>query len=278
MQEDLSIDSVMPIGRFSEMTRLSIKALRLYDEMGLLRPAQVDPSSGYRYYSPGQANQAEAIRRLRGVDMPLEEIGEILSADPEVAEKLLNGHRDRLSDEMERREKMLGFLSDLIEGKEQLMPYEVAVKRLPDQDVASLREHVSMETIGDAIGNGFAELAHTLQAQGTAISGAPFIVYHDVIDEETDGDIEICIPVAGPVESAGRVEPKTLSGGAVASTIHRGPYREIPPAYHALSSWISQNGHSMTGPPREVYLNDPTEVSEEEILTEVDWPIDGEAE
>ena len=277
MQEDLPIDAVMPIGRFSEMTRLSIKALRLYDEMGLLRPASVDPSSGYRYYTPGQANQAEVIRRLRGVDMPLDEIGEILAAEPDVAEQPLHSHRDRLSEEMGRRERMLGFLSDLIEGKEQLMPYEVKVKRIRDQDVASLREHVSMETIAEAIGGGFAEIARTLQAHGTAISGAPFIVYHDVIDEETDGDIEMCIPVAGPVESAGRVEAKTVSGGPVASTIHKGPYREIPPAYHALSSWISQNGHSMTGPPREIYLTDPTEVSEVEILTEVDWPIDGEA-
>jgi MerR HTH family regulatory protein len=68
------VDDLLPIGRFAKATRLSVKALRHYDELGLLRPAFVDPSSGYRYYRPAQANQAEAIRVLRSVDMPLEEI------------------------------------------------------------------------------------------------------------------------------------------------------------------------------------------------------------
>ena len=68
------MEDLVPIGRFSRMTRLSIKALRLYDGLGLLTPAWVDPSSSYRYYRLGQANRAEAIRVLRQVDMPLEEI------------------------------------------------------------------------------------------------------------------------------------------------------------------------------------------------------------
>jgi DNA-binding transcriptional MerR regulator len=65
------VDDLLPIGRFAKATRLSVKALRHYDELGLLRPAFVDPSSGYRYYRPAQANQAEAIRILRSVEMPL---------------------------------------------------------------------------------------------------------------------------------------------------------------------------------------------------------------
>ena len=257
------------------MTRLSIKALRLYDEMGLLDPSHVDPATGYRYYSPGQANRAEAIRRLRAVDMPLDDIVSILNSGPDVVAKLMDVHRERLASELARRERMLGFLSELIEGKEKLMPYEVQVKTVHDQGVASITDHVSMETIGDAIGAGFGELAHVVQAQRAAISGPPFVVYHDVIDEENDGDIEVCIPVSGAVEPTGRVESKTLDGGAVASTLHKGPYAEIAPAYHAISSWITQNGHSMTGPPREIYLNDPTQVGEDELLTEVNWPIDG---
>ena len=72
------MDNLLPIGRFSKATRLSVKALRHYDELGLLRPAFVDPSSGYRYYRPAQANQAEAIRILRSLEMPLEEIRAVL--------------------------------------------------------------------------------------------------------------------------------------------------------------------------------------------------------
>ena len=91
------MDDLLPIGRFSKATRLSVKALRHYDELGLLRPAFVDPSSGYRYYRPAQANQAEAIRILRSVEMPLEEIGELLAeGGGEPAAKRLHRHRERL--------------------------------------------------------------------------------------------------------------------------------------------------------------------------------------
>jgi DNA-binding transcriptional MerR regulator len=80
----------VPIGRFSKITRLSVKALPLYDEIGLLPPARVDPSSGYRYYDLGQANRAEAVRILRSVDMPLDEIRAILDTDdPQLVHKQL---------------------------------------------------------------------------------------------------------------------------------------------------------------------------------------------
>ena len=79
--EELVSMNVVPIGRFSKMTRPSVKALRLYDEIGLLPPAHVDPSSGYRYYELGQANRAEAVRILRSVAMPLDEIRAVLETD-----------------------------------------------------------------------------------------------------------------------------------------------------------------------------------------------------
>lgn len=91
--------SLVPIGRFSKMTRLSVKALRLYADNGVLPPAHVDPSSGYRYYELGQANRAEAVRILRSVDMPLDEIRAILETDdPELVHKQLVAHRERLAE------------------------------------------------------------------------------------------------------------------------------------------------------------------------------------
>ena len=85
------------IGEFSRIARVSARLLRYYDELGLLRPAYVDPSSGYRYYRPAQANQAEAIRILRSVDMPLEEIGAVLAdGGGEPVTKRLGRHRERL--------------------------------------------------------------------------------------------------------------------------------------------------------------------------------------
>jgi DNA-binding transcriptional MerR regulator len=90
------VDDLLPIGRFARATRLSVKALRHDDELGLLRPAFVDPSSGYRYYRPAQANQAEAIRILRSVEMPLEEIAALLAESGDPVAKRLRLHRERL--------------------------------------------------------------------------------------------------------------------------------------------------------------------------------------
>ena len=76
--------TLVPIGRFAQKTGLTIKSLRLYDKLGLLRPALVDFTSGFRYYSQDQVADAERIRLLRSLDMPLEDIRAFLSApDPE---------------------------------------------------------------------------------------------------------------------------------------------------------------------------------------------------
>lgn len=110
---------------------------------------------------------------------------------------------------------------------------------------------------------------------GTAPAGMPLIVYHDTIDEETDGDIEICVPVAEPFESTEAVTSRMLEGGTMATTIHHGPYEQIATAYHTLAGWISEHGHEIIGPPREIYLNDPSETAPEELRTKVEFPIDG---
>lgn len=268
------MSQMVPIGRFSKMTRLSVKALRLYDEIGLLRPAWVDDSSGYRYYEPVQANRAEAIRILRSVDMPLDEIHEILDIeDPSEAKAALKRHHDRLTTRLADQQRMLEYLETIID-RERIMPYDIAVEQVPERTVAALRKATSLKTIGEDMGAGFGALMQFMGAAGAMPMGAPFIVYWDIIDEETSGDIEFCVPVAPGLTGSESVEVKTLPSEPVAFTIHHGPYREISPAYHTLTGWISDNGHEMTGPPREIYLNDPTQVSEAELLTRVEWPID----
>ena len=87
----------LTIGKFSRLSRLSVKALRHYDELGLLKPAEVDPNTGYRYYAVRQAADAERIQLLRAVDMPLPDIAALLGSTPEAELKLLEGHRSRLT-------------------------------------------------------------------------------------------------------------------------------------------------------------------------------------
>ncbi len=266
--------NLVPIGKFSTMTRLSVKALRLYDEIGLLRPAQVDPSSGYRYYELGQANRAEAVRILRSVDMPLDEIRVILETDDrELIQKQLAVHRERLVERLEAHERMVAYLESLMQRKEGIMPYEVQIMEAAPQAIAATRVHTNLARIADDIQAGFGSLMGAMGRAGLPPAGAPLIVYHDVIDEETEGDIEICVPVAGAFSGSDEVYGRELEGGSVAATVHRGPYPEIGRAYHTLTSWVSEHGHEMAGPPREIYLNDPTTVAAEELLTRVEFPI-----
>lgn len=266
---------LVPIGRFSTMTRLSVKALRYYDRIGLLSPAYVDPATDYRYYGLGQANQAEAIRVLRLVDMPLEEIAEVLEAfdRPDAVGKVLDGHRGRLEDELARHAEMLTFLQQLITGEERIMPYEIGLETVPERTIASLRFTTTLEEIGERFGPAFGRIVGALASAGVAIEGAPLTIYHDVIDDESEGDIEVGLPCAPSFRGDGEVVASSLDGGEVAVTVHRGPYQQIGPAYHALTSWIVDRGHEPAGPPREIYLNDPNEVPEAELRTRVEWPV-----
>ena len=266
--------NLVPIGRFSTMTRLSVKALRLYDENGLLRPAHVDPSSGYRYYELGQANRAEAVRILRSVDMPLDDIRAILDIeDPELIHKHLAVHRERLAERLAEHERMLAYLESLMQRKEGIMPYEVEVIEAEPQFVAATRVHTNLARIGSDIQTGFGSLMRGMAQEGVSPAGSPLIVYHDVIDEDTDGDIELCVPIAPGFAGDADVYGRELEGGTMAITIHRGPYPEIGLAYHTLTGWVAEHGHEMAAPPREVYLNDPHTVGPEDLLTRVEFPI-----
>jgi DNA-binding transcriptional MerR regulator len=166
------VDDLLPIGRFAKATRLSVKALRHYDELGLLRPAFVDPSSGYRYYRPAQANQAEAIRILRSVEMPLEEIAALLAeAGGEPVAKRLRLHQERLEARLDEHRRMLAFLQRLLD-KEDVMPYEVTVKQLPAQPVAATRTTTDLRQLAAAISTGvhavLAELDHPVTAASSS--------------------------------------------------------------------------------------------------------------
>jgi DNA-binding transcriptional MerR regulator len=112
----------LPIGRFSRLTGLTVKALRHYDELGLLRPVEVDPETGYRSYSPEQVGRAEWIRTLRRLELPLDDISVLLSSDdPAVVRRLLVDHQRRTAVRSAQLKWTLQRLQPLIDGKELLM-------------------------------------------------------------------------------------------------------------------------------------------------------------
>lgn len=268
------MDNLMPIGRFARVSRLSVKALRHYDEAGLLVPAWVDPSSGYRYYSYAQAIRADAIRILRSLEMPLEDIRRVLDApDRDTSSRLLERHGAYLQEQLDRHTRMLGYLRRLIEQEVYPMSYDITLKQIPAQHTAVLRIPVTAATIGQAVSQGYANLGQAIGRSGAGFAGPPFLIMTELVDPESEGEIKIGFPVATPFHPDGQVVTEEQPAMVVAATVHKGPYDESGPAYAAIESWLQEHGHTCVGATREVYLNSPAEVLPSEYLTEIQCPI-----
>lgn len=270
--------NLLPIGRFSKVCRLTVKALRHYDELGLLRPAVVDQESGYRYYSLAQAPEAERIRLLRSLDMPLERIRQILhERDAAEVRRLLDEHRQRIEQQIAEHQRALDFLHKLTD-EEELMAYEVTIKQLAEQPIISTRTHTTLAELGEVFGRSFGQLFGYLAQLGMRPAGTPFSIYHDPDFKEDDVDIEICIPIERRVSGKGDMDGSVVPAGPAACTVHAGPYDEVGPAYQALMAWIQEHGHECAGPPREVYLVGPDKTQDpSEFRTEIVWPLVEEA-
>ncbi len=256
------------------MTRLSVKALRLYSTQGLLQPVYIDPSSGYRYYQLEQAYDAEVIRVLRSIDMPLPDIKRIVeSQSDEALSERLQVHKTRLVERIAAQEAALGYLETMIRHKAVVSPYAVLLSQEPAQRVAAVKIHTSLSKIASDIQVGFGTLMQGLGQAGVAPIAAPMLVYHNVIDQESEGDIEVAVPVGVTFSAAGDVYARELEAGTVAATTHQGPYAGIVRAYHALTQWVSENGYEIAGPTREIYVNDPQVVASDHLLTRLEFPV-----
>ena len=113
---------LMPIGRFARLTGLTVKALHHYDDVGLLRPAAVDPGTGYRSYSADQVRRAETIRKLRRLEVPLDDVSILLETDdPQLIRRILVDHQRRTAVRSAELRVVLEGLQPLIDGKESVM-------------------------------------------------------------------------------------------------------------------------------------------------------------
>jgi DNA-binding transcriptional MerR regulator len=120
-------DELIPIGHFARLTGLSIGALRHYDELGILRPADVDPFTSYRRYRRNQLETARTIQRLRDLEVPIDEIRAVLAADdPAEQRRLIADHRARIEARSNRLHLVLHHLSQISSGKEHVVPDQTA--------------------------------------------------------------------------------------------------------------------------------------------------------
>jgi effector-binding domain-containing protein len=148
------------------------------------------------------------------------------------------------------------------------MTYAVYERDVAPQRVATIRERVPMSEVGKHVGAGFGEVARAAEIAHAKIDGMPFTIIHG--PEGVQMDLELGFPVTGDVD-VGRVHTSTMERARVAATLHIGPYSEVGPAYEALTTWIGEHHGTVTGPPREIYLNDP--MTGDEPQTEIEMPF-----
>ncbi len=155
------------------------------------------------------------------------------------------------------------------------MDYSIQLKDLPAQLALQVNKPVTMETIGPAMGEAFQALMSQAEACAATYAGPPFVFY----PEECAGEFPmvLCMPVApgcgAPATESG-VELADVPAVHAACVLHKGPYDKVGEAYGALQTWMTANGKTPSGPPREIYLNDPGQVPPAELLTEIAWPVD----
>jgi DNA-binding transcriptional MerR regulator len=244
------MEDLVPIGRFSQATRLSPRALRLYDERGLLVPARVDADSGYRYYRLEQVATGRTIALLRAAGMALEEIRAFM-ADPS-AERL-EAYETALGDELARRRRVLAYLRWSLAPKEESM-FDVQTRHAPEQRYVSRSTRTHVDGLERFIVGSIDELVGEVER-----TGSPFVLYHGPVNEQEDGPVEVCVPTA----EGDRVLPAGEVAVTGVPTSHR-QFPEILEAYDAIWNWAKEQGRELDGPPREIYHDEEWEIA---------WPV-----
>lgn len=266
------------IGDFSKLSRVPVKTLRYYDEMGLLKPVEVDSFTGYRLYEYSQLSRLNRILALKDLGFSLEEIGRLL--DEDLPAEHLRGMlklreteaRQRVWEEAERLKRVEARLRQ-IEQEHSMSKYDVVIKSVDVMRVASVRDVVP--TPPDQ-GRLWRELEGHLALSRVRAVGACLSLYHDEEYKERDWDIEVCEPVAVDVSGSARVKVRELPAEeTMAYVIHHGPFTSIGEAYDAVMKWIAENGYQITGPAREVYVRAARNGSQTDpdTVTEIQYPV-----
>ncbi len=254
------------------MTRLSIKALRLYDQLGILQPLHIEPQSGYRYYGVDQVPSARMIRIMRDMDMPLATIRRMLAILPvsqAQVELLVRQHLEMRERQLEQIRWQARQFTKQLKPEANKMNLEVVVKDIPTQQIISITRRHTVDGLGKQQEHDIGTLFDLANEQGAKSMGAPFGIYHGPVSETEDGPVETCIAVDGKIEGRGEIEVKQLEGGKGVSVVITGDqchYPELLGAYDAGADWIQKNGYEMVGAPRELWYTGPGPDAKWEIV------------
>jgi len=261
------------IGLFSKMNRVTIKALRHYDEIGLLKPATIEKFTGYRYYTSEQLPLLHQILALREMGFTLDEIKKVQGGTPE-KDLLMQKRLELLKRIAQDTLRLSQVESYLVKNDGESAGYHVILKELPQVIVASLRTTIPNYS---ALFSVVPPMGAEMERLGCvcAVPEYCFNIYHDGEYRETDVDVEICEAVTAAQEDSEMLKFKVIERVEnAACVLHKGPYEGFPNAYNAVLKWVERNGYEIIDHPRESYIDGVwNKDSAADWLTEIQFPV-----
>lgn len=260
-------------GQMSKICGVSVKTLRHYDKIGLLKPERTDAFTGYRYYEESQIGSMLLIGRLKRYGFSLTEIQSLLAlTDHQQLLKQLSRQRLRMERQMEHLAatiREMGLHLSEFERTGDIMSYqnqyEVQVKESQEQVLLTRRAKMSVEEFGRWYG----EIYEKVAREGLTANGVVMAIYHDQEFDPAYSDIEVAVGIRER-DKAELIMPAHLC----AVTVHKGPYSALPDAYGALVSWMAANGWRMDGLPYEIYRKSHMDkLPPKEWETEIFFPV-----
>lgn len=265
------------IGEFSKLTQVSVRMLRYYEQAGLLKPAEVDDFSGYRYYASSQIPQLNKIVYLRDSGFTVAEIASALDhwRGDIILQKLAEKRREiRANIEAEEKKLLKIQMAEdgLLEQKEPLH-YQIGIKSIPSYSVLSLRRIIPDYY---AEGDLWMELSAYARENNVEITSETFSIYHDLEYKESNVDVELC----AQVKSLGKsISPFTYrvteAVPHMAYTMVYGEFTNIAGAFLSFADWLQKNGqYQMLGISRQIVHRGPwNEENPDQYLIEIQIPV-----
>jgi DNA-binding transcriptional MerR regulator len=265
----------MPIGEFAKRSRLSHKALRLYDAMGLLSPDFVDEGSSYRYYSEEQIGKAKLIGLLRQLEMPLSQISEVLSLSGAEASKTIARYWVGVEAKVRTKRQLVHTLENYLQGKGETM-YEVLTRETPEYKLATIRSKVQVRELGKFISEAVEEIYTYAKTKNVKVGFEDFVIYEERVNEEQNGPVEVCVPFEGVLEPHGRIAIRLEPARHIAYTRITKAQCSFPgilKAYDDVYGWLKANSKTASGNSREIYWADWSEAKPDDPAVDVAFPF-----
>lgn len=275
-EETGQADQRMSIGAFSRRSRLSMKALRLYERLAVLTPAHVDPANGYRWYVESQLAVARLVGWLRRLDMPLAQVAEVLSAKGPQRAELIAAYWDAVEQRIASQRELAAHLQIRLLGQQRSYAmYTIQEREVPEQLVLTEQRHVYVKDLQQFIGTAGSRLIEAASRHG-GMAGPMLVIYHGEVNEDSDGPVEVCVPIDIGQEAAATAATRREPAHREAYTRLKKAqvqYPQILSAFDAVGEWISAEGRSNTGSPREVYFTDFMAAGPADEVCDVAFPV-----